>query len=174
MKKVAKFIILPLVILCAIGYGVYHYGTNIASEKIMDKVTTDLENSGEIEEVKQAIENDPEIKKLITVSEKNIPANNNTVNDTEKASKQAPAETKTDVNSVDESNLPFTTKEEAARVVIKKVGISKLNEIRADVQEGNISKEEVMQELQSKLSEEEITALKVIAYKEMSKGKGAE
>ncbi|WP_257967893.1 hypothetical protein [Peribacillus deserti] len=58
--------------------------------------------------------------------------------------------------------------------MIKKVGISKLNEIRADVQEGHLSKEEVMQELQSKLSQEEITALKVIAYKEMSKGNGTE
>ncbi|WP_257967892.1 hypothetical protein [Peribacillus deserti] len=78
----------------------------------MDKVTTDLENSGEIEEVKQAIENDPEIKKLITDSKENTSTDNNdTVSDTEQASQQASAETKGDVNSVDESNPPFTTKE---------------------------------------------------------------
>ena len=74
-----------------------------------------------------------------------------------------------DAKSVDESILPFTTKEEATKVLIKKVGITQLNEIRQQAQEGTISKEEVLEEVQSKLSEEEILALKVIANKELYK-----
>ncbi len=72
-----------------------------------------------------------------------------------------------DAKSVDKSKLPFTTKEEATKVLINKVGITQLNEIRHQVQEGTISNEEVLDEVQSKLSEDEILALKVIAYKEL-------
>ena len=63
--------------------------------------------------------------------------------------------------------MPFTTKEEATRVLIKKVGVSELRDIQTQAQEGTISKEEVIQTLQNKLTEEELTALKVIAYKEI-------
>lgn len=133
-----KFLGGLIVILAIVGYGVYYFGTNIASEKLMDAVSTEIENSGEIEEIKSTIENDPELKSFIE-----------------------------DAETADKSTLPFTTKEEATKVLIKKVGISQLNDIRTKVQDGNISKEEVLQEIQDKLTEEEILALKVIAYKEI-------
>jgi hypothetical protein len=130
--------VIPLIILGIIGYAVYHFGTNIASEKLMDAVTTELENSGQIEEIKQVIETDPELQSFIEEAE-----------------------------AADTSKLPFSTKEEATRVLINKVGISELNDIRVKVQEGTVSKEEILQEVQGKLTEEEILALKVIAYKEL-------
>lgn len=136
--KFLKFLIITVIILGIIGYGIYHFGTNITSEKLMESVTTELENSGEIDEIKETIENDPELKSFI-------------------------AEAKT----VESTNLPFSTKEEATKVLIKKIGISELNEMRVQVQEGTVSKEELLQRVQSKLTDEEILALKVIAYKEI-------
>src|SRR3954470_940594 len=140
MKKLVTFILIVVVLLGVIGYGVYYFGTNIASEKMMDAVSTELENGGQIEEVKQYVESDPELKQFIEEAE-----------------------------TIDQEQLPFTTKEEATRVVIQKVGISELSDIQAKVQEGTLSKEEVLQTLQENLTEEEITALKVIAYKELYK-----
>lgn len=104
----------------------------------MDAVTTELENSGQIEEIKQVIETDPELQSFIQEAE-----------------------------AANTSELPFSTKEEATRVLINKVGISELNDIRVKVQEGTVNKEEILQEVQEKLTEEEILALKVIAYKEL-------
>ncbi|MBS4190783.1 hypothetical protein KHA94_11360 [Bacillus sp. FJAT-49705] len=138
--RIIKFLIITLVLLGVIGYGVYHYGTKIASDKVVETISAELENSGELEEIKKTIESDPELISFIEEAE-----------------------------TVDSSKLPFTTKEEATKVLIQKVGISELNDIRAQVQNGSISKEEVLQEIQGKLTDEEIMALKVIAYKELYK-----
>lgn len=136
--KLIKFLILPIVILGIVGYGIYYFGTNIASEKLVDAVTTELENSGQMDEIKQVIENDPSLKSFVEEAE-----------------------------NADASKLPFSTKEEATRVLINKVGISELNNIRVQIQDGTVSKEEVLQDMQNKLTEEELLALKVVAYKEI-------
>ncbi|MDR4890078.1 hypothetical protein RGU12_21510 [Fredinandcohnia sp. QZ13] len=136
--KFLKFVFLTITVLVILGYGVYHFGTKVASDKLMDTISTELDSSGEMEKIKQSIENDPELLSFIE-----------------------------DAKSVDESKLPFRTKEEATKVLIKKVGITEFNDIRKQVQEGTISKEEVLEDVQGKLTEEEILALKVIAYKEL-------
>ncbi|GIN64139.1 hypothetical protein J27TS8_41320 [Robertmurraya siralis] len=136
--KLIKYLLIPLVLLGIAGFAVYYVGTNMASEKLMDVVTTELENSGEIDNIKEVIEGDPELKSFIE-----------------------------EASTADAKELPFTTKEEATRVLVNKVGLSSLNEIRVKVQDGSASKEEILQEVESKLSEEEILALKVIAYKEL-------
>lgn len=138
MKKFMKFTFILIILLVVIGYGVYYFGTNIASEKVMDKVKTELQTSGKMDKVKQYVESDPQLKQFVE-----------------------------DAKAADESTLPFKTKEEATRVLIKKVGISQIREIQANAQAGTISKEEVIQTLQDKLTPEEMTALKVIAYKEL-------
>ncbi len=138
MKKFFKFTFILIILLAVVGYGLYYFGTNIASEKVMDKVTTELQTSGKMDEVKQYVENDPQLKQFVE-----------------------------EAKAADETTLPFTTKEEATRVLIKKVGISEIRDIQTKAQEGTISKEEVVQTLQDKLTEEEMTALKVIAYKEL-------
>ena len=48
MKKLIKVLAVIVVLLVAIGYGVYYFGTNIASDKIVEE----LENSGQL--VKQS------------------------------------------------------------------------------------------------------------------------
>jgi len=136
--KFIKWLIIIIILLGGLGYGVYHFGTKIASDKVMEALATELENSGEMENIKRAIESDPELQAFIN-----------------------------DAESVDESTLPFTTKEEATKVIVKKFGISEIKDLQSRVQEGQVSKEEILQEVEGKLTEEEITALKVIAYKEL-------
>ncbi|MFE1242988.1 hypothetical protein ACFW35_02560 [Fictibacillus sp. NPDC058756] len=69
------------------------------------------------------------------------------------------------------ANLPFTTKEEAVKVVSKKYSVNEMVEMRDKVREGLTSeeKEEIYKDLQTKLTEEELHALKVVALKELKK-----
>jgi hypothetical protein len=134
MKKFIKVLAVIVVLLVAIGYGVYYFGTNIASDKIVEE----LENSGQLVEAKQYVENNPELKQFLSEG----------------------------VN-VDPEQLPFTTKEEATRVVIEKIGVSELTTLQAKAQEGSLTKEEVLQTLQERFTEEEILALKAVVYNEL-------
>ncbi len=143
MKKFVRFLFIFILLLGGLGYGAYYFGTNLASEKLMDTVSNELEQSGQVEQVKQYIENDPELKLFLKEAET--------------------------VKQDQLDQLPFTTKEEATRVIIKKVGIPELMDIQTQVQEGTITKDEILQKVQEKLTEEEILALKVIAYKELYK-----
>ncbi|MGG3887963.1 hypothetical protein [Metabacillus fastidiosus] len=138
MRKLIKFILIFVIVLCIAGFGLYYFGTNLASDKVMDAVSTELNESGQMEKVKRYVENDPELKKFVEQAQ-----------------------------TADQSKLPFTTKEQATRVLIQKVGISELRNIQVQAQEGTISKGEVLQKLESNLTEDEIMALKVIAYKEL-------
>jgi len=133
-----KKLFVAILVLGAIGYGVYYFGTNVASEKLVDSASTELEDSGQINDVKAYIESDPELTEMLKEAE-----------------------------SADESTLPFTSKGEATRVLIKKVGVTKLRDLQSDVQNGTASKEEVLQVLSEKLTKEEMLALQVIAYKEI-------
>ena len=133
-----KKLFVAILVLGAIGYGVYYYGTNAVSEELVDSASTELEDSGQINDVKAYIESDPELTEMVKEAE-----------------------------SADESTLPFTSKGEATRVLIKKVGMTELRELQSDVQNGTASKEEVLQVLSEKLTKEEMLALQVIAYKEI-------
>ncbi|WP_246521323.1 hypothetical protein [Ornithinibacillus massiliensis] len=93
-----------------------------------------------MEKIKRAIEGDPELRAFLQ-----------------------------DAQSVDESTLPFTTKEEAARLLVQKVGISGLQDIQTKAEQGRITKDELIHEMEQKLTDKEIKALKVIAYKELYK-----
>ena len=48
MKKLIKILAVIVVLLVAIGYGVYYFGTDIASDKIVEE----LENSGQLDRSK--------------------------------------------------------------------------------------------------------------------------
>jgi hypothetical protein len=134
-----KFII-TILILGLAGYGLYYFGTNVASDKVVESISTELESSGQMNDIKAYVEADPELSNMVKEAE-----------------------------TADESTLPFTSKGEATRVLIEKVGVSKLQKMQSDVKSGAASKEEVMQVLKENLTEEEILALQVIAYKELYK-----
>jgi hypothetical protein len=65
MKKLIKILALIVVLLVAIGYGVYYFGTDIASDKIVEE----LESSGQLAEAKQYVESDPELKQFLSEAE---------------------------------------------------------------------------------------------------------
>ncbi len=140
--RLLKVLILILLIIGGAGYGIYYVGTNIASDKVMNVVTAELENSGQLNEIKQVVTKDPELMRFIEEGA-----------------------------NVDKSNLPFTTKEQATRVIVKKIGFSELQAIQSNAQKGMTNEEiqELLQDIEGKLTEEEILALKVIAYKEFLK-----
>ncbi|MCM0622967.1 hypothetical protein M5J14_00350 [Lysinibacillus sp. OL1_EC] len=136
--RLIKFLVVIAIFVGVVGYGVLHFGTKFASEKIVDTLSTELENSGQKEEIKNTIENDPQLKAYME-----------------------------EAKTVDSSTLPFTTKEEATKVLIQKVGITDLNDLRVKLQDGSMTQEEALKMVEGKLSDEEIAALKVIVYKEL-------
>lgn len=139
MKKFLTFITIMLVLLGAAGYAVWHFGTNIASEKIIEKVESTLDDKN-LAEVNSYIENDPKLQEIVS-----------------------------EVASTNPDTLPFQTKEEATRVLLKKVGVNRLLDIKEQAQNGAISVDEVLSEIEGTLSEDEISAIKYVLYKELNK-----
>ena len=72
-----------------------------------------------------------------------------------------------EAKAADPNTLPFQTKGEATRVLINKIGVSKLQDIQGKAQSGTASKDEILQVLKENLTEEEILALQVLAYEEI-------
>lgn len=138
MKKFLIGTIITLMILAGLGYGLYVFGTNTASEKIVDDYTANLEDSGQMNDVRTMIESDPELLAMME-----------------------------EAKAADPSTLPFTTKDEATFVLVNKLGVSKLKNLQAKAQSGEASKEEILQVLQENLTEEEMLALQKIAYEEI-------
>ncbi|MFJ8235568.1 hypothetical protein ACIQ34_07455 [Ureibacillus sp. NPDC094379] len=138
MKKFLTITALILVLLGVAGYTVWHYGTNIASEKIIEKVESTLDDENLVE-VKSYIEKDSTVQQIVS-----------------------------EAATINPDTLPFQTKEEATRVLIKKVGFNRLLDIQEQAQNGSINKDELLSEIQGKLSEDEISALKYVLYKELN------
>ncbi|UDK95934.1 hypothetical protein EYB33_06380 [Lysinibacillus sphaericus] len=139
MKKFLTIITIILVLLGVAGYAMWHFGTNIASEKIIEKVESTLDDEN-LAEVKSYIENDPKVQEIVSEAATTNP-----------------------------DTLPFQTKEEAIRVLITKVGVNRLLDIQEQAQNGSISEDEILSEMEGKLSEDEISALKYVLYKELNK-----
>ena len=139
MKKFLTITTVILVLLGAAGYAVWHFGINIASEILIEQVESNLD-SDNIEEVKTYIENDSKIQDMIS-----------------------------EAATINPDTLAFQTKEEATRLLIKKVGINRLLDIKDHAQNGSISKDEITSEIEGILSEDEISALKFVLYKELYK-----
>ncbi|MDV2683689.1 hypothetical protein RYX56_04775 [Alkalihalophilus lindianensis] len=137
MKKIVSILFMLFILIGVMGYGIYYLGTNIASDRITEGLSSEL-NYGQMNEIRTYIDNDPDLRVLVE-----------------------------EVAQVDESKLPFTTKEEATRVLIRKVGITELLNIQTKVEQGNVNPVQLIDDPHSSLTSEEIMALKVIAYKEL-------
>lgn len=140
--KFIKVLFGIVIFLGIIVVAAYYFGPKLVADQVMEKVSVELQDSGQMETIKEEIENDPELQEFI-------------------------AEGK----DVDSSKLPFQTKEEATRALIKKFGIGEIREIQSKAQNGMTAeeKQEIFNKLESNLTEEEMLALKVLAYKELSK-----
>lgn len=140
--KFFKVLLTLIVIVAIIGFAAYYFVPKIVADQVMDKVAVELQNSGQLNNIKEEINNDPQLQAFIE-----------------------------DGKNIDSSKLPFQTKEEATRVLMKKFNISEIKEIQSKTQNGMTAKEknEIFNKLQNKLTDEEMLALKVLAYKELSK-----
>lgn len=150
--KFVKWILIPLVVLFLILFGVYQFGKDYA----IDKMSEELESSGKIEEVKEILRNDPGINQLMKEFESSPEW------------QQVREMVKTEgAKAATIDHLPFDTKEEAIKVVVDRVGISKSIDMYERVRSGETTKEEAMTELAKEFTEEEMTALKFVLYKEL-------
>ena len=140
MKRFLIVSCIILVILIGGGYAIFAYVKNVASEQILDYVNDELNNSEQLTDIQEVIQSDAKLQSFIAEGEHIV-----------------------------DQELPFETKEEAAKIIINKVGLSDLQTIYSQVQERNISTEEVIEILESHLTEEEIQALKALAYQEIYK-----
>jgi hypothetical protein len=140
--KFIKVLLSLVVIVAVIGFAITYFGPKLIADQMMEKVSVELEDSGQLENIKQVINNDPELKALIEEGK-----------------------------NVDSSQLPFQTKEEATKVLIKKFSISDLQELQSKTQNGLTAeeKQEIYNRIESTLTEDEMLALKALAYKEFSK-----
>lgn len=138
--KFLKILIGIVLFLAILVIAAYYFGPKLVADQVMEKVSIELQDSGQLEMIKQEIENDPELRDFI-------------------------AEGK----DVDTSKLPFQTSEEATRALITKFGISEMQAIQLKAQNGLTAEErqEIFTQLESNLTEEELLALKVLAYKEI-------
>ena len=139
MKFIKKFFS-TIIIIAIIGFSVYHFGTKFIAGKIMDQVSTELNNSGQLESIKKAIENDPELRAFLEEGK-----------------------------NADRSKLPFQTKEQAIKVLVKKFNVSELQELQSKAQGGLTAaeKQNLLSDIENKLTNDEILALKMLAYKEL-------
>lgn len=140
--KFIKFLFFLIILFGALAYGGYHFGTNYVSDKITDTVTSEINDENKRNKVRAVIEKHPEIKAYIEEGK-----------------------------HVDESELPFTNTEEAINTIVKNIGFDEIKKMYDIYQEG-VSPEDIpvlIRDIESKLSEEEILALKAVAYKELYK-----
>ncbi len=140
--KFLKVLVSFIVIIGVIGVAIYYFAPKIIADQVIDKVTVELEESGQLENIKQKIQKDPQLQAYIEEGK-----------------------------NVDSSQLPFQTKEEATRVLLKKFNISELQEIQSKAKNGMTEEEKqaLYNQIEGKLTEEELLALKALAYKELYK-----
>lgn len=139
--KFVKILFGIVVVIGVLGFSVYYFGTKIIADQVMEQVAVELNDSGQLESIKQEINNDPQLQAFIEEGK-----------------------------NVDSSTLPFQTKEQAVRVLVKKFNVSELQELQSKAQSGLTAaeKQQLLNDIEGKLTPEEMLALKVLAYKELS------
>ncbi|PLR76607.1 hypothetical protein CU633_14745 [Bacillus sp. V3-13] len=137
-----KLILLLLIVggLAIAGFLGYNAFMGMASDKVMEQVSSSISE----EDVNQLVQ-DPSIQQLIGEN--------------------------ADLANIDTSNLPFSTKEEALKTLTEKFSFNEITDITSTVSDGITAEEkaELLEMVQSKLTEEELAALKIIAVKEALK-----
>ncbi|HEX5564851.1 MAG TPA: hypothetical protein VFX34_07815 [Sporosarcina sp.] len=140
--RAIKILLSIAVVIVVIGFGVYHFGTKFIADEVMGQVAAELESSGQMEAIREEVQKDPELRAFIEEGK-----------------------------NVDTSKLPFQTKEEATRVLLKKFDLSEINDIQIQARQGMTASEQqaLFNKIESRLTDEEMLALKALAYKELFK-----
>lgn len=75
------------------------------------------------------------------------------------------------INELDENDtpdsLPFQTKEEAMKTILREFSTSEINEVKDQALRGNVNTLDVLNKLQERLTPEEVAAIQVILAKEL-------
>ncbi|TMW70435.1 hypothetical protein [Alteribacter natronophilus] len=139
---IGKFVLL-LVLLGAFGYLSYNFALDYMSQQMTDQVKSGMIADGDAE----ALLEDPRVKELA-----------------EKYSGELTAEQK--------ESLPFTTKEEATRVLFSKFSVSELYDLASKASGGMSAEDQaqIQELLESRLTEEELEAIMVIGLDEIRRG----
>ncbi|SDM90191.1 hypothetical protein [Sediminibacillus halophilus] len=140
--KFLRNVIIVGVILAGVGYGIYHIAAGVIADKVVDQVEQEIYSSTDEETIKQSIDNNPELQEFLA-----------------------------DAPQIDQSQLPFTTKEGAVKNLIKKFSVGEIQEISETVNNGMTQEEQMvlLEKIEGKLSPEELDAMKVVMYKELNK-----
>ncbi|MDL4841123.1 hypothetical protein [Aquibacillus rhizosphaerae] len=140
--RVLRNLIVTILVIVGIIFGIYHFGTNFIADKVVDQFDTQLHNSEDIAVVKQFVNENPTLKQFVSEG-----------------------------STIDDSSLPFNTKEEAVKKLVTKFSITEMKEIQSNIQSGmtDEQQQEIIRKIETKLTSEELEALKVIAYKELNK-----
>lgn len=165
-------IIVFLIAFSFAGIALYAVGPNLSSEAVAQKAFEELEQSGKMEEMVQQIEADPEVSRYMEEwqSQQEIPEESQgssmdeqfeegTIDEGDSIEVGPPQAPK-------EQELAFETKEDAASVMMEKVGFRNLLKMKNAVENDTMTTEQVMEELDDDLNEEEMLALKVMIFKE--------
>jgi translation initiation factor 2 alpha subunit (eIF-2alpha) len=140
--KYVKWIAIPVLLLIGIGVIAYQVGTAFVADQVVKHVSLHLEENGELSRMLEEVKSSPELENIML-----------------------------EVEGVNEEALPFTTKEEATKVLLKKFKVEELIDIQSMALDGISIEDEgaLLSMFEEKLTEEELLALKVITVKELSK-----
>jgi hypothetical protein len=168
--------LIVLVITAVVGYTGYNIFINVASEKIIDQVTSQLLTEEEVEILLQ----DPHVQQIITeqlgpeaaeeLMKMNavVPASSTPSSTTSSKKNNTSADS---VSTKGENKALPKTKEEAFQLVLSKYSMNELKELATKAQGGVTSEEKttIRAALTERFSEEELQALKVIGIIELAK-----
>ncbi|MCD8508890.1 MAG: hypothetical protein LRY73_02680 [Bacillus sp. (in: Bacteria)] len=105
--------------------------------------------------------NDEEIEKFLEDPEINAWINSIEMNDYDSDSSST-----NEYSMAPSSSMPFTTKEDALKTVLREFSLGEVSELSDQAMAGNMTIEEAEAYLGERLTEEEIQALKIVLIKE--------
>ncbi|MDN4071934.1 hypothetical protein [Fictibacillus terranigra] len=137
-----KWVLVFVLLFGTIGYFAYNAIVHYGANKLVDQVAAEIVDNKDADKLMD----DPEIENYIKDG-----------GDLDELAKQ--------------KDLPFHTKEEALKTVIKKVGMDNLKDMKDKALDGVSPEErqEIEATLNEKLSPKEMEALKLVALKEIKK-----
>lgn len=138
--KVVTYILLVLVAVGGIGFGAYQLLSGMAADRASEEATRQLESPEQKETAKTVVEENPVLKDFIEEGAQ-----------------------------VELESAELQTKEEAVQVIVEKFNPVELMELRNQAEDG-LSEEEqkkILSKLENKLTEEQLKAIKAIAYQEL-------
>ncbi|MCA1320448.1 hypothetical protein LC085_11055 [Bacillus tianshenii] len=137
--KLLKGLLITVIVLGAIGAVGYYFVNKYIEDRAVEYVEQDLDDSN-IALARDYVDNSPSLKAYISEG--------------------------ADANL---EELPFQTREEATRAVMKKLSLQEMQAIQAKAADGMSEAEamELADTFEEKLTDEEMLALKAIIYKEL-------